>query len=53
MPGSPRYEQLSSTKQVPSSQDLGPPPLHTPGYHSEQVSVDPDGIVSPDEKLST
>jgi hypothetical protein len=30
--------------QVPSSQDLGPPPLHTPGYHSEQVSVDSDGM---------
>jgi hypothetical protein len=39
--------------QVPSSQDLGPLPLHTPGYHSEQVSVDPDGIFSPDEKLNT
>ena len=41
--------------QVPSSQDLGPPPppLHTPGYHSEQVSVDPDGIFSPDEKRNT
>ena len=33
--------------QVPSSQDLGPPPLHTPGYHSEQIFVDPD------EKLNT
>ena len=32
--------------QVPSSQDLGPlpPPHHTTGYHSEQVSVDPDVI---------
>ena len=39
--------------QVPSSQDLGPPPLHTPGYHSEQVSIDPDGIFSPDENLNT
>ncbi|CAB4012996.1 Hypothetical predicted protein [Paramuricea clavata] len=43
--------------QVPSSPDLGPPPLplllHTPGYHSEQVSVDPDGIFSPDEKRDT
>ncbi|CAB4005775.1 Hypothetical predicted protein [Paramuricea clavata] len=39
--------------QVPSSQDLGPPPLHTPRYHSEQVSVDSDGIFSPDEKLKT
>jgi hypothetical protein len=41
--------------QVPSSQDLGPlpPPHHTTGYHSEQVSVDPDVIFSPDEKLDT
>ena len=38
---------------MPSSPDLGPPPLHTPGYHSEQVSVDPDGIFSPDEKRNT